>query len=297
MNTAASRLKNLLKPRETTVEMPADDPKGPLAPDAVLPAPDYVDMAVSAQAIMHPVAEGATDWYPGPMIGAQAIARQICERESAAVRKALALLERLEKDDYSRFMINYYRDGLERFGDHWGYADLVTILIGLAPIIRPRSYLEVGVRRGRSVAAIAAEAPECDIVMFDMWQQNYAGMDNPGPELVAAELAKAGHKGKTEFVNGNSHETLPAYFRNHPDAVFDIITVDGDHTNTGAAQDLADVLPHLAIGGAIVFDDVCHHKLLGLKQVWGRLIADDRRFSSWIYDDVGYGVAFAIRKF
>ena len=60
-----------------------------------------------------------------------------------------------------------------------------------------------------------------------------------------------------------------------------MITVDGDHTNLGAAQDLADVIPHVAIGGALIFDDVCHPKLLGLAEVWQRTVVDNRRFSSW----------------
>ena len=297
MSATTSKLKNLLKTREPRPAAPASDPKGPLAADETLPVPDYSPEVGAVPALMHSVAPAATDWYPGPMIGAQAIGRKICETGAGNVHKALALLERLEKDDYSRFMIDYYRDGLERFGDTWGYADLVTVLLGLAPLIRPRAYLEIGVRRGRSVCAVATEAPNCDFVMFDMWQQNYAGMENPGPELVAAELTKVGHTGRTEFVNGNSRETLPEYFNRNPEACFDIITVDGDHTNQGAARDLANVLPHLAVGGAVVFDDVCHPKLLGLKQVWSRMVADDRRFSTWIYDDVGYGVAFAIRKF
>jgi len=273
--------------------------ESPSAPGgkAAYPVPHYNVEVSAVPALNHPVAPGATDWYPGPMIGAVALGREIAASGAGNVGKALALLERLEKDDYSLFMIDYYRDGLARFGEAWGYADLITVLIGLAPVIRPRAYLEVGVRRGRSVAALASEVPACDVVMFDMWQENYAGMDNPGPELVATELTKVGHTGRTEFINGDSHATLPEYFRRNPEACFDIISVDGDHSDEGAARDLADVLPHLAIGGAIVFDDVCHPKLPSLRQVWDRMVAGDRRFSTWVYDDVGYGVAFAIRKF
>jgi hypothetical protein len=38
--------------------------------------------------------------------------------------------------------------------------------------------------------------------------------------------------------------------------MFDLITVDGDHTALGTWWDLADVLPHVAVGGALVFDDL-----------------------------------------
>ena len=51
---------------------------------------------------------------------------------------------------------------------------------------------------------------------------------------------------------------------------------------TGAVRDLANVLAHLAVEGAIVFDDVCPPKLMGLKQMWSQMVADDLRFSAWI---------------
>jgi predicted O-methyltransferase YrrM len=127
--------------------------------------------------------------------------------------------------------------------------------------------------------------------------KNYAGIDNPGPEFVQAELSRVGQRGRVEFINGNSHETLPRYFVEHPAKTFDLITVDGDHTNLGAAQDICDVLPRLAIGGAIVFDDVCHPKTPGLRDVWRRMVVDNPRLSSWTYDEVGYGIGFAIRKY
>jgi hypothetical protein len=57
------------------------------------------------------------------------------------------------------------------------------------------------------------------------------------------------------------------------------------------------VLPHLNIGGAIVFDDVSHPSHPELAQVWDDIVGSDPRFSSFTYVDAGYGVGFAIRKF
>lgn len=230
------------------------------------------------------------------MIGGQAVARRLTA-DATYVRRALDLMTILTPDDYSSYMARFYRDGLARFGDAWGFADIVTALLGLADILRPKRYLEIGVRRGRSVCAVVNVAPQCDVALFDMWVANYAGMDNPGPAFVRDELAKVGHRGTAEFIDGNSHETLPAYFKQYPTKTFDIVTVDGDHTNLGAAQDIGDVLPHVSVGGAIVFDDICHPKHPGLADVWRRMIAQNGRFSAWTYGDVGYGVGVAIRKY
>ncbi|SEH30293.1 class I SAM-dependent methyltransferase [Magnetospirillum fulvum] len=255
----------------------------------------YVEPAPRNPALCHSAPEGKTEWYPPVMIGAEAIGRQLTQ-STKYVREALALIERLEPDAYSDYMKTFYKDGLERFGDDWGFADIVTVLLGLADLLKPRRYLEIGVRRGRSICAVASRSTAVDLAMFDMWVTNYAGMENPGQQLVERELDKVGHTGNRAFTDGNSHDTVPEFFRANPDLMFDMITVDGDHSEKGAIDDLCDVLPHLSVGGAIVFDDVCHPKHMSLRDVWQRVICDDKRFSAWTYDDVGYGVGFAIRK-
>jgi predicted O-methyltransferase YrrM len=228
------------------------------------------------------------------MIGADTVATRLFDRRF--IDTAIDLMNKLSSDDYTSFLTQYYTDGLSRFGSDWRYADIVTVLLCLSEIIKPRSYLEIGVRRGRSVAAVASVSPHCSLVLFDMWVQNYAGMENPGAEFVRQELVRIGHNAPTRFIDGDSHKTLPAFFREVPDATFDLITVDGDHSTAGTLQDLCDVLPRLNIGGAIVFDDVRHPLHPELAQVWNTLVTSDDRFSSFTYADVGYGVGFAIRK-
>jgi predicted O-methyltransferase YrrM len=228
------------------------------------------------------------------MVGREALRRRLTAAEY--VTAAINLLERIAPDDYTSYLLDYYREGLKRFGSDWGYSDIVTALLGLTDLVKPRRYLEIGVRRGRSVSAIASRAPSCDLYMFDMWIKNYAGMENPGQSLVNVELDKFNHCGQRIFVDGNSHETLPAFFRENPDMLFDIITVDGDHSDSGAAQDLCDVLPRLSIGGAVVFDDVCHPTHPGLRKVWAELVENDPRFTTWTCDDLGYGVGVGVRR-
>ncbi len=256
--------------------------------------PRYGDMGEQVPSVCHEPSGGGTAWYPPVMIGAGALAELIMSPRQ--VERARDLLLRLVPDDYGRYMIRFYEDGLRRFGGAWRYADIVTVLLGVAETLKPRRYLEIGVRRGRSACAVASLAPTCDLALFDMWIQDYAGMENPGPAFVRAELARVGHSGLCEFVDGDSHETLPRYFSDNPDATFDLITVDGDHSDDGATRDLCDVLPRLALGGVVVFDDISHPAHPGLKALWRRLVVEDSRFSAWNFDEVGYGVGFAVRK-
>jgi len=94
---------------------------------------------------------------------------------SATVQQALDVLQRLTSDAYAEYVAAFYRTGLERHGSRWRYADINTALLVLAAGLRPQSYLEIGVRRGRSLAMVASVCPACDIVACDMFIQGTRG--------------------------------------------------------------------------------------------------------------------------
>ena len=202
----------------------------------------------------------------------------------------------LTEDDYLSYLKDYYRIGREKFGHHWHYADLLTFLHAAATLLQPRNYLEIGVRRGRSLAVVANAAKTCRIYGFDMWMQDYAGMPNPGPEFVESEIKRLGYQQELTLISGDSHETVPAFFSENPNTTFDLINVDGDHTDAGARADLETVIPRLALGGVILLDDIVHPQHRYLETIWDELIGRNDRFSSVKYRDLGYGVAAAVRR-
>lgn len=234
------------------------------------------------------------NWYHPVMIGPSTLGDMAMS--PSCLRQVIQIIQRLEPDDYIRYLLAYYEAGLERFSDAWRYADIATLLMAAAQLAQPHNYLEIGVRRGRSMAMVAATCSSCDVTGFDLWTPDYAGMSNPGPDFVRAEMSKLGYTGRLDLITGNSHETLPRFFSEHPDLFFDLITVDGDHSKQGAEQDLRNVLPRLKIGGIIVLDDICHPLHPYLASVWQRVVDSDSRFSTWQFTELGYGVAFAIRK-
>jgi predicted O-methyltransferase YrrM len=206
------------------------------------------------------------------------------------------MFERLTPDAYSRYITEFRREGERKFGAEWRYLDIVDVVAAASLLVQPSGYLEIGVRRGRSMATAAAASPQAKLYGFDMWMKDYAGMENPGPDFVRGELKKIGHKGTVEFVDGNSHETLPAFFASHPDARFSIVVVDGDHSDEGAAQDIRDVLPRLEVGGVIVMDDINHPAHPNLGEVWRRTLNESKiDIRTHEYGDLGYGVAFGVR--
>lgn len=184
--------------------------------------------------------EPANQWYFPPVAGPASFLPDVAGAEPVTL--ALNVLEVLSRDAYLDFVRNFYKAGLANIGPTWVYADINTVLMGLARRLCVESYLEIGVRRGRSMAMVASQVPDCRIVGFDMWVDYYAGMENPGPARVREELQRVGYAGSLEFVDGDSKETVPAYFAAHPSEYFDLITVDGDHSTDGARRDLQNVI-------------------------------------------------------
>ena len=238
--------------------------------------------------------EPGNQWYHPSLAGPSSFLPDVVG--TAAVELALDVLDRLSTDSYLDFVRNFYRKGIATFGRDWVYADINTVLIGLARRLSPSSYLEIGVRRGRSMAMVVSQAPGCRIVGFDLWVENYAGMENPGPRLVREELANAGFVGELLFVDGDSRDTVPRYFEEHAAEFFDIITVDGDHSAEGARRDLENVMPRVKIGGALVFDDISNQSHPWLLSVWRETVERDDRFVSYSFTEAGFGVGFAIRR-
>jgi predicted O-methyltransferase YrrM len=239
-------------------------------------------------------AEGSTTDYYSPVLAGPETLLKLATR-AEAVRDVLSVLAKLEPDDYTRYLIDYYGEGLRRFGESWHYADICTVLHAAARFVEPRTYLEIGVRRGRSMAMIANVAPEARLFGFDMWVENYAGMPNPGADFVRSEIARTGHRGPIELISGDSHVTIPRFLDENPGLTLDIVTVDGDHSHDGALADLRAVIPRLSLGGVLVFDDIVHPLHPYLLDVWRHAVAEDGGLSAAEYVELGFGVGLAVR--
>lgn len=183
-------------------------------------------------------------------------------------------LDALAADDVNKpQLIAWLRDGAAHNQRRF---EIRSALRAIARAIQPRSYLEIGTRRGWSLAQVVAEVPSVRVYSFDWWMEAYGGVDNPGPGFVRDELGRVApnHHGELHFLCGNSHDTLPVFFQavqlDEPEleqaellrigesapSMYDLITVDGDHTAVGTWWDLADILPKIAVGGVLVIDDL-----------------------------------------
>ena len=222
----------------------------------------------------------------------------LCRYATAAStwREILSFHSAVATDDYVKQVDDYYRNATRLFGDAWYHLDIVNILYAVTKLHKPKNYLEIGVRRGRSCLVVANAYTEVNIYGCDIWVDNYAGMENPGPDFVRNELEKHGHRGSLEFFNGDSHTLIPELFRMQPELIFDLITVDGDHSEEGALSDLNTALERLAPGGVLVFDDIAHPLHPYLLDVWRRATSCRTNLLTYEYTETGYGIAFAVSK-
>lgn len=173
------------------------------------------------------------------------------------------------------------------------YWDLACALRQIAEGLRPRNYVEIGVRLGSSTAMVAATAPHVNIAAFDLWVSPYAGLDNPGPGFVRRQLTSLGHQGTLTFDDGDSRETVPLFLQAHAGATFDLVCVDGDHSDEGAWTDLANVAGIVAPGGYLLFDDLTHpyHTLMGIWRQFQEQYVSQFEFVENLKDHHGTGVA------
>jgi predicted O-methyltransferase YrrM len=178
---------------------------------------------------------------------------------------ACKTLARMPQDKFSADI-----DGMLQRGE---ITTIWLVLPYLAWLLKPARYLEVGVRRGWSMGLVAARAPECDVVGFDLWVEDYAGAPNPGPASVREEMVKLGHRGELRLIDGDSAKTLPAFVAESPPP-YPLILVDGDHSYEGAYRDLKCCLGLLAPGGYLVADDMHNNEVYA---AWVRATSEDGR--------------------
>lgn len=147
-----------------------------------------------------------------------------------------------------------------------------SALRALAKVLKPKTYLEIGVRRGWSLAQVADASPKTTIYGVDPWIGGYGGVPNPGPDFVRDEIARVcpRYAGELHLITGLSWDVVPQLAQEG--IRFDLATIDGDHSGPGAWQDFELVMPHVNEGGAVVFDDIVPFSDGGeaLKEIWER---------------------------
>jgi predicted O-methyltransferase YrrM len=147
----------------------------------------------------------------------------------------------------------------------------------LAKGITSGTILEIGSEFGRSASLwAAATTPDVAILCLDI------RFDGPLAEIHRKNLEEAGLGGRTTRVSGDSKAIYNTNkFRNRK---LDLLFVDGDHSEAGAYQDLADWTPKVKKGGYVLIHDCAvptnktphpvHFDVLNAVSSWQKEVVD-----------------------
>lgn len=131
--------------------------------------------------------------------------------------------------------------------------ELHCLLDRYSELVRPVSYLEVGVREGDSLIRVLKHARPRRLYLCDDWGRAAGGTGRGSHAHIQALLDERSLNVSPVYLDGDSHVLL-----REVRTTFQMITVDGDHSGPGAAQDLRDCWPLLEPNGFLFFDDIHH---------------------------------------
>ena len=147
---------------------------------------------------------------------------------------------------------------------------------------RPIHYLEIGVQEGGSLWRVLHNPFIQLAVGIDNWGDEYGGTGRRSPDHLYDRLGD--DMGRALILTGDSHVVLPGMRH-----FFDMIFIDGDHSEAGCIRDLGFCLRLLRKNGVIYVDDMNHPKhsyLLAAVDKW----ASENKCSARLYPEPGYGV-------
>lgn len=178
---------------------------------------------------------------------------------------------------------------------------------------------EIGVRTGRHLDLLVRGSDPTEFVGIDPWVEDDVPSRNDAgdsqsqldqlADAVKARFSVHGERGK--IIRGYSFEVADQF----PDAYFDYVYIDADHSYEAARQDLADWFPKVRQGGILAGHDYVDHRLsrvqFGVKRAVNEFVQEhnltylsttSEYFASWLilkeqppatptfcYWSVGYG--------
>lgn len=154
--------------------------------------------------------------------------------------------------DVRRFLIQFWEN------DPWlGKKDLALSLIAASRFTRPR-LMEVGLWQGGWSLHVAKNAGIPSVTAIDPY---------PGLEAVRA-------KTMDRFASTGIHlDLFRSWSECGKEVTFDVVHVDGEHSEESALKDLTEASSHLSAGGIIIVDDWLQPAFLGVNSAVHRFLS------------------------
>jgi predicted O-methyltransferase YrrM len=158
----------------------------------------------------------------------------------------------------------YYHNTLQRFEE---LQNKRTNLITAAMYTnKPGSKIcEIGFNAGHSAALFMLHAPNAEFLYFDLGQHAYT---RPCYEYLCKKFPEV----QSKMVIGDSRLTLPLWIQNFHTQLgtFDLVHVDGGHTESCVVNDLGAAIMMVKKGGIVILDDTHDPMIRAYFEMWER---------------------------
>lgn len=172
----------------------------------------------------------------------------------------------------------------EAFTHFSGVLNSRRAAIAAAVECQAESYLEFGVRRGHSLAAVmmAAKGTLKRVYAIDCWTPNYSGESNPGPNIVDEQLERLGLDTKIVQYDSRRSKSIAEL----PDT-YDVVLIDGSKGRSSFSHDLELAMSVVNFAGMIIIADF-NEKNQDIEEVSKKmLLASDKFDFQWSFDSNG----------
>jgi len=166
------------------------------------------------------------------------------------------------------------------------HPSLYQCLEEIVPELKPKHYLEIGSHEGLSLRTVIEAAGTIEsVTICDPWGTAYGGSGRGNHHHIDEMLNSIDYTRLRRYLDGKSCDMLSQI----ADLTFDLILVDGDHSDEGALWDARTTWPMLNPGGILVFDDLWHPAHT-LEPVYRKLIKEFEPVATKTWRDSAAGV-------
>jgi predicted O-methyltransferase YrrM len=125
------------------------------------------------------------------------------------------------------------------------YINYQEYLYNLVKDLNPKTILEIGFNAGHSACCFLNAAPNAKMVTFDICRHD--------TEKSAEEVLKKYFD--ITLIDGDSIETVPQYFEDNPTHTFDLVFIDGWHSDEHPYKDTVNTMDSINKNGILIIDD------------------------------------------
>ncbi len=142
----------------------------------------------------------------------------------------------------------YYHKTLNRFDDLFNKQ--VNLL--WCGAIAEKRICEIGFNAGHSALLMLLESKVSEFTVFDTFEHRYT---EPAVQYIASKFPNV----KFECIKGDSTVQMPLWVEKnqHLWEQYDVVHIDGCHSEHCVVSDAANAAKLVKVGGIIIFDDVC----------------------------------------